>query len=97
MVDDRGVGLAGPGRAALTAVKRIGQRVLIGPLGDADALDPDGEAGGVHHHEHMGQALIGLADQFGGRALIGHHAGGRGVDAQLVLDPDGAEGVSGAE
>ncbi len=97
MVDDRGVGLAGPGRAALPPVAGIGEGMLVGPLGNADALDADGEAGGVHHHEHMGQALVGLADQFGGRALIGHDAGGGGVDAQLVLDPDGTETVARAQ
>ena len=75
MVDDRGVGLAGPGRTALPPVTGIGEGVLIRPLGDADALDPDGEAGCVHHDEHVGQALIGLTDQFGRRALEGHDAG----------------------
>ena len=94
MVDDRGVGLAGPGRAALPPITGIGEGVLIRPLGYADALDPDGEAGGVHHDEHVGQALIGLTDQFGRRAFEGHDAGRRGMDAELVLDAYGAEAVA---
>ncbi len=94
MVEDRGVLLACPDAAALTALQCIGQGVLIGALGDAHALDTDGQAGGVHHDEHMGQALVRLADQFGAGALIAHDAGGRRVDAQLVLDADRAEGVA---
>ncbi|MNQ77520.1 hypothetical protein D3C85_923900 [compost metagenome] len=97
VVEDRGVLLAGPDAAALTAVQGIGEGVLIGALGDADALDADGQAGGVHHDEHMGQALVRTADQFGAGALIGHDAGGRGVDAQLVLDADRVEGVAFAQ
>ena len=84
---------AGPGRAALLALERKGQRRLIGALGDADALDADVEAGGVHHHEHRGQALIRLADQFGVGVLVEHHAGRRSVDAELVLQPGGAHRV----
>ncbi len=97
MVEDRSVLLAGPDAAALTALQSIGQGVLIGALGHADALDADGQAGGVHHHEHMGQALVRTADQFGAGAFIGHDAGGRGVDAQLVLDADRVEGVAFAQ
>ncbi|MNJ30555.1 hypothetical protein D3C77_251550 [compost metagenome] len=94
VIEDRGAGLASPDAAALAAFQRIGQGVLIGAFGDADALDADGQAGGVHHHEHMGQPLVRLADQFGAGALVAHDAGGRGVDAQLVLDADRAEGVA---
>ena len=57
--------VAGPGRAALLALQRIGQRLLIGALGDADALHADLQPGGVHHHEHVRQALVGRADQLG--------------------------------
>lgn len=99
MVKDRGVGLAGPDqRQALTAVQGIGEGVLIGAFGDADTLDADGEARRVHHHEHMGEATVRLTDQFGTVApSTAHDAGRRGVDAQLVLDADRAEGVAVAQ
>ncbi len=64
----------------------------------ADALDADLQAGGVHHHEHVGQALAQLADQLGLGALVQHHAGGRAVDAQLVLDgPPGRRSLAAAQ
>ena len=47
---------AGPGRAALLALQRVGQRLLVGPLGDGDALHADLQPRGVHHHEHRRQA-----------------------------------------
>ncbi len=40
---------------------------------------------------------MGLADQPGGRALIGHDAGGRGVQPHLALEPQGPQRVGGAE
>ena len=42
-------------RLALLALARIVQRVLIGPVGDGDALQADAEPGIVHHREHAGQ------------------------------------------
>ena len=94
VIDDRGVGFAGPDRPALAPVLGIDEGVLVSSFGDAHALDADRQSRGVHHHEHMGQALVRLADQFGGGALIGHDAGRRGVDAQLVLQPDGPERIA---
>ena len=76
----------GPGRAALLALQREGQRLLVGALGDAHALDADLQARGVHHHEHGRQALVRRADQLGRGALVEHDAGRRGVDAELVLE-----------
>ena len=40
----------------------------------------------VHHGEHGRQALVHFADQIPGGAVEVHHAGGRGLDAHLVLD-----------
>ena len=68
--------------------------MLIGAFRDADTLDPDREAGGIHHDEHMRQALIGLADQFGCCAFERHDTGRRGMDAELVLHAYWAEAVA---
>ena len=74
---------------ALLAFACIRRCLLQRALGDADALQTDGEAGAVHHGEHRRHALVFLADQRAGRAAlvaIDHGAGGRGMDAELVLD-----------
>src|SRR5918998_848877 len=52
-------------RIALAALQRELQRLLVGALRDGDALDPDAEARGVHHREHVRQALVRLADELG--------------------------------
>ena len=75
--------------AALSPLLRIGQRLLVGAVGDADAFEADAEAGLVHHREHAEHAAVLFADQVADRAAIiahGHGAGGRGVHAELVLD-----------
>ena len=75
--------------AALAALLREGQRLLIGAVGDADALEADAEPGLVHHREHAAHAAVFLADQVADRAAMiahGHGAGRRGVHAELVLD-----------
>ena len=98
MHDDRigrAVGILRPRqRAALQAVARIGDRALIGRLGNAEALHADAEAGGVHHDEHRRHALVGLADQPAGGAVEVHHAGGVGLDAHLVLEGAAADAVA---
>ena len=90
MLDDRAHAVAGAAwRAALAPLLGVGERALIGPLGDRDALEADREAGVVHHREHAGEAAVLLADQKAGRAArvaIDHGAGRRGMDAELVLD-----------
>ena len=58
---------------------------------------PHRQARGVHHGEHVRQALVRPADQLGARALEGHDAGGRGVDAELVLEPGRPDLVARAE
>ena len=50
-------------RAHLDALLRVGHRVLVGDLGQAQALHADAQARPVHHHEHRLQALVRLADQ----------------------------------
>ena len=56
-----------PGGAALDARPRIGQRLLVGALGDRDALEPDVQPRVVHHREHVFEAAVFLADQIAGR------------------------------
>ena len=73
----------------------ISQRVLIGSLRHTDALQTHIQAGMVHHREHVGQALVGFADQITDGAFIfaeGHDGGCAAVDAHLVFDR-GAEQV----
>ena len=86
--------------AALAAFLREGQRLLIGAVGDADALEADAEPGLIHHREHAEHAAIFLADQVAdGAALVahGHGAGGGGMHAELVLDAARIDVVARAE
>ena len=60
-------------RAALPAFLRKRQRLLVGAVGDADALEADAEPRLVHHREHAEYAAIFLADQAAdGAALVAH-------------------------
>ena len=98
--DGRGLGRLHAGAAALLAVARISERLLRCALGNADALQPDGKPGAVHHGEHARHAGIFLADQIaGGAAGIAenHGAGRRAVNAELVLDRMRAHVVTLAE
>ena len=100
MLDDRARSGGRAERAALLALARILQRLLRRPLGDADALQADREAGEVHHREHAGEPAVLLADQVADRAAIiavHHGAGRRGVNAELVLDRMRAHVVARAE
>lgn len=72
--------------ARLQALAGVAQRVLIRPLGQADALQAHAQACGIHHRKHRLQAFVRLADQVALRAFKIHHAGHRGLDAHLVLD-----------
>ncbi len=84
-------------RLALNAATGIGERGLVGALGDADPLHPDQEAFGVHHREHGFEAAMRLTDAPADRPAIlavGEHAGRRGVDAELLLEPQGVDVVA---
>ena len=72
--------------APLAAVLRVGRCALIGGLAQAQALEADAEASPVHHREHAAQALVRLADQVALGLVEVHHAGGRAVNAHLLLD-----------
>ncbi len=73
-------------RTRLQAFTRVLQCVLVGALGQADALQADAQARGVHHGKHRLQALVRLADQVAFGAVEVHHAGDRALDAHLVFD-----------
>ena len=73
-------------RAALPALLGVGRGVLIGDLGNAEALDGDAEPGAVHHHEHRRKAPVLFADQPALRAVEIEHGGRVAVNAHLVLD-----------
>ena len=77
------------GGPALLALLGVLHGVLVGPLGQREALEADRQAGVVHHREHVPHALVLLADQVADGAVavaVGHDAGGAGLDAHLVLD-----------
>ena len=60
--------------------------LLVGALGDGEPLQADRLPGVVHHGEHVGQALVGLANQVADGVGEFHHTGRAAVDAELVLD-----------
>src|SRR5208337_3510940 len=95
--DDRRHAVAAVRSTALAPVACKGERLLVGALADRHPLRPDGEARRIHHHEHGGEPLILFADQPSLGALafsVDHDAGGRGVDAKLVLDAGAAQVVA---
>ena len=100
MVDyRRRLGGGRSGRAALAALVGVGEGLLVGPLGDGHPLQADAQAGVVHHREHGPHPAVLLADEEPHRAVVvavGHHAGGTGMDPQLVLDRHAAHVVAGA-
>ena len=76
----------------------IGDGLLIGPLGNRHALQANVDAGVVHHGEHGRHAPVLLADQIADAGVLvakRHHAGGTGMDTQLVLDRHAAHVVAG--
>ena len=84
----------------LDALCGIGQRLLRGALANLHALAAYIETGLVHHREHRLHAAAFAADQFADAIVmvaIGHDAGGRGVDAQLVLNRRAMDVVESAD
>src|SRR5207248_9644554 len=75
-------------RHTLHARPGIIPRLLIGALGDRDALHADPEPFAVHHCEHGFEAAVFVADAPADRALtlaIGHDASRRRVNAELFF------------
>jgi hypothetical protein len=78
-------------RAALHAVTRVLDSLLVSAFGQRDALHAHAETRGVHHDEHVFQAAVFLANQRGSSTAVVaelQHRGRAGLDAQLVLDAD---------
>ena len=99
MIDDRRARRLTDG-APLHARAGIVARLLIGALGNGDALDADIEPRVVHHREHIFEAAMGLADEIADRPAMvaeGHDRGRAAVNAELVLDRGADEIVAGAE
>ena len=91
MLDDQGLPcpLARTWTTALQTLPGVGQRGLMGRRGVAEPLDADLPARGVHHLEHVDEPLFLLTQEEALTAVVGAEheaAGGRAVDAQLVLD-----------
>ena len=89
MFDDRPRGFVEPNRLALDAITRVGNRALIGALGNAHTFDADREAREVHHDEHKLETAILLTDQIAdGTALVavGEHRRWTRMNAELVLE-----------
>ena len=87
-------------RLALDPGTRPVHGVLERALAHGVAFEPDRQARGIHHDEHVFQAAIRLAHQVTFRAVLiaeGQHAGGARVDSELVLDRHAADFVAGAE
>ena len=81
-------------RTALQPVLGVNQRVLAGNLRDAEPLHADAQPGRVHHREHGPHALVRLADEPARGAVEIHDAGGRSLDAHLVLDRPAGHGIA---
>ena len=83
--------------AALHPLAGVGERLLEGTLGDAQALMADSEPRAVHHREHAAHAVTRLADQPADRTFvvaIGHDAGRARLHAEFVLERDAAQVVA---
>ncbi len=98
-MDDDGIGrLVGEflalERAALQPVHRVLPRRLVGGLAECQALQADAEPRRVHHREHGAHALMRLADEIALGRLEIDDAGGRCLDAHLVLDRAAAHAVA---
>ena len=78
----------------MQAIPRIGGGVLIGDLGLRQSLHRDAKPRLVHHHEHALHALVFLADQPAGGAVVVHDAGGIAVNAHLVLDRAAGDAIA---
>src|SRR5258705_2030773 len=87
-------------RSTLDPLLGIVARLLIGALGDAQALNAHLLASLVHHREHVCESLVLATDQETDGTLLvaeAHHAGGTRVDTQFMFDGDAAYVVAFAQ
>ena len=101
-VDDDWIGgqiraLGAGQRAALLPLARVGDSGLIGDLADAEPLDADRDAFGVHHGEHRGEPLVRLADDPAGCVVELHLARRRRLQPHLVFNAGDRHAVMRAE
>ena len=98
VVDDgRSGGHGAIHRAALHAVFGELHGLLVGALGNRNALHAHAVARGVHHDEHVLQAAVFLAHQVANGATVVailQHGGRAGLDAHLVFDGDAVHVVA---
>ena len=98
MLDDRHRVLVRRTRArGLDPFGGIVRRQLGGALGNLDTLVSDIDARIVHHREHGHQSAMRIAHDLTDAFVviaIGHHAGGGGIDAELVFERDAANVVA---
>ena len=96
VVDDRHRAVAAR-QAALAAFARILQRVLVSPFRDREPLHADADPRVIHHREHAGESLVRFTDEVSRRVVVLHHAGRAAVDAELLLERQGAHAVAFAQ
>ena len=95
MADD--VPAAAPASSPLVTFLGVAHGLLIGALGDGQALDADAQPGVVHHREHVAHALVRLADEVALGVVELERARRAGVDAELVLDRQALHAVARSE
>ncbi len=92
--------LGDPARADCTRSRCVLHRLLHRAFGDLHTLAADIDAGLIHHREHGAQTFVFAPDQLAdaiAMIAIAHHAGGRGVDAELMLQANAAQIVARAK
>ena len=73
----------------LATLVRVLHRILVGAFGDGKTLQTDGEAGVVHHREHVAHAFVFFSDEPSDGSVVfavRHHTRRRTVDTEFVLD-----------
>jgi hypothetical protein len=97
MDDGRAAGHRAIDGARLHALLGEGRRLLVGALGDRDALHADRVARRIHHDEHVLEAAVLLADEMADRSATIAELQDRSrarLDAELVLDRDAVHVVA---
>ena len=101
-VDDDRIGravriLRAGDRAALQAILRVGDAVLIRDFRLREALQANAQARHVHHREHGVEAFVLHADQIADSVIVIEHARRVAVNAHLLFDLAADDAVALAE
>ena len=78
-----------PCSPSLLALFRVRQGLLERAIRNAHPFNAHRQTRGIHHREHASKPAVFFADQIADRAPFiteYHRAGGRGMDAQFMLD-----------